>query len=157
MTARTATRPATATIATAIAAVLTLLITGCGPSPMAEAAGTYELDNEAIQADFQQRLDEMEDGPEKMGAQMAAGMISSMQMTITLNEDGTASVDTTMMGQTDQAPATWSISGETVTLTVTPEEGEPDTATGTLEGGTLTLDPPDGENMPIDLVFNKAS
>mgnify|MGYP006272503897 FL=1 len=122
---------------------------------MADAAGTYELDNEAIQSDFQQRLDEMEEGPEKIGAQMAAGMISSMQMTIALNEDGTASVNTTMMGQTDQSPATWSISGETITLTVTPENGEPDTATGTLEGDTLTLDPPDGQNMPIDLVFNK--
>lgn len=125
---------------------------GCGASP--NYAGTYELDSEAFQAAIQAEIDATEDPTEQAGMQMMAGLLSSMSMTITLNEDGSASATSSMMGQTEQASGAWTYAGETITITMT-GGGLPESMRGTVKGDTLELTSPQDQEMPFPFVFRK--
>lgn len=125
------------------------------PEPTPEVAGTYTLDASAIQAAMQEQIDAVEDPNERMGMQMAVGMIGAMQMSLTLNEDGTASSTMSMMGQTEETTGSWSMDGDTIAITMASEGQEPQTATATFSEGVLTMSPPEGEEMPFELIFNR--
>lgn len=139
---------------------------GCGGSgngetaqtqadPMEAAAGVYDMDRTAIRQAMQDEIDQMSDGPDKMGMNMAMGMIDSMEMTLTLNADGSAAMNMSMMGQTEEGSGTWELDGESISITVAPEGEEPETINGTLENGRLTLIPPEDEEAPFDMIFIK--
>ncbi len=133
----------------------TALLQGCGSST-AKAAGTYELDKEAMKASMQAEIDKIEDEGEKMMAGMMMGMVDGMTMTFVLNEDGTVDASTTVMGQVDSAKGTWTLKGSTITFTMTETDaGDPETMTGTLKGDSIELNSPDEDEMPFNLVFNK--
>lgn len=149
------------TTLTAIA-LLTLvsacILTGCGQSAQAAMAGVYELDKAKIKADMQTQIDATEDEQEKMGMQMMAGFIDAMTMTLTLNEDGTATGVFTAMGDTENATGTWTINGDSISVTLGSGDEEPDTMSGTVDGDTFELVPPgddESDMPPFNLAFKK--
>ena len=132
------------------------LLQGCSESVSAEArvAGTYELDAAAVKAAMQAEIDQIEDEMEKMGASMMMGMIDSMSITLTLNEDGTANGEMSMMGEATPASGTWTIDGDNITVTMAAEGDAPEAMSGTVDGDTIRLSADDeNADMPFDLVF----
>jgi hypothetical protein len=130
------------------------MLQGCGESATARAAGTYELDTTAMKAAVQAEIDSMEDEMEKMAAGMMLGMLDGMSMTLTLNEDGTASGVVVMNGEEDPATGTWTLDGDSISITMESEDTAAEEMTGTLEGDTIRLSNP-GDEMPFDMVFNR--
>lgn len=130
------------------------LLQGCGEQASAESrvAGTYELDTDAAKAAMQAEIDQMEDEMEKMGATMMLGMIDSISMTLTLNEDGTANGEMTRDGEPNPATGTWTLDGDSITISMAAEGDEPDAMSGTVDGDTIRMSGDDAE-MPFDLVF----
>ncbi len=137
------------------ACVLTGALSGCGQSAEAAAAGVYELDKERIKEEMQAQIDAMEDETEQAEAQMGLAFIEMMSMTLTLNEDGSASGVMSMMGESDHATGSWTIDGSQIAITLAGEGEEPETMSGTLAGDTLELEPDDDGMMPFNLVFRK--
>jgi hypothetical protein len=128
---------------------------GC-TDPKAKAAGTYEVDKAAIKAAAEAEIKAKgENDPDSMGAAMMLGMIDAMVMTMTLNVDGTAKMQTSVMGQTDTESGTFTISGKTITIRVASEGESAEPLTGTISDDTITLNPPKDQEMPFDLVFRK--
>jgi hypothetical protein len=81
---------------------------------------------------------------------MARGMIDpmldSLHATLTLSDDGGASMDLSMMGQSRKMAGTWSASGDTVTLNW---DGG-DTGTAFIDGGNLRVRSPSGEELILN-------
>lgn len=130
-------------------------LAGCGEtSPETAAAGTYTLDAEAMRAAVEAQI--AADVPENMRAefQMVFEMISAFDMTVTLNEDGTAVASMSMMGDEDSATGTWSINeNDRVTISIKrADTGDEAPATGVLEGDTIRLTLPDEGATEIILV-----
>lgn len=131
------------------------MLQGCGDSAVSKAAGTYELDTAAMRTSMQAEIDKIEDQMEKMGASMMLGMIGEMSITITLNADGTANGVMVMAGEEDPATGSWTLEGNAISITMTPEgESTAETMTGTFEGDTIRLDAP-GEEMPFQMIFKR--
>lgn len=134
-------------------------LAGCGSS-MGSVAGTYELDKEKIKAAAQEEIEKQKDSEDNtgmggFGAAMVLGMIETMNITMTLNDDGTATMVADMMGQKDTATGTWTLNGKNISITAKPE-GEPEeTMTGTVDGDTITLKGEHDDDMPFDMVFRK--
>lgn len=118
------------------------------------AAGTYSLDKEAVKAAMQAEIDKIEDPMEKMGASMMLGMIDMMSITITLNEDGTATGTMAMGGDEDPASGSWTLDGNVISITMASEGDSPETMTGTFDGDTIRLSDADDE-MPFQMVFKR--
>src|SRR5690606_4015002 len=135
-------------------ACLALVLQGC-ESAEEVAAGTYTLDKESIKASLQKEIDSEGGQGNPMAAAMAQQMIESMTMTLTLDADGTASSNMSMMGQTQNASGTWKIDGDSVSITMAEDGGEPSTATGKLDGDTLEMQPEGGDEMPFKMIFRK--
>lgn len=132
-------------------------LSGCGQT-MADVAGVYELDKEAIKAAAKAEMDKQsgdEQGMAALGSAMVLGMIEQMTMTLTLNADGTASMLMRGMGDEDTSTGTWSLEGTTISISMDARGGGPDDASGTVDGDTITFIPPDDEDMPFNLVFKK--
>lgn len=134
-------------------------VSGCGASE-SSVAGTYELDKEAVRAAAKAEMEkqaaaEDDDDMAAFGATMMLGMIEQMSMTLTLNEDGTAAAVMTMTGETENATGTWSLDGGNISITLAAEGEQPDTATGTVEGDTITMASTGDDDMPFNLVFRK--
>ncbi|MFB3431937.1 MAG: hypothetical protein ABL309_13555 [Phycisphaerales bacterium] len=147
-------RTAMPTTVVLISMLVISMLQGCAESPAARVAGTYELDTDAMKAAMQAEIDQMEDEMEKMGASMMLGMIDGMSMTLTLNEDGTASGVVVMNGEEDPASGTWTLDGDAISITMASEGGSPEEVTGTLDGDTIRMPSPGGQ-MPIDMVFKR--
>lgn len=135
------------------------LLQACGQPAESKHAGVYELDKDvimdAMQADIAAIADPDERQAMEMGmAMMGAGMFDVMNMTLTLDADGTASSTTSMMGETETVTGRWSAAGDTVTIEMV-DHGEPEAITGKITGDSLELHPPDGEEMPFRLVLKR--
>ena len=76
-------------------------------------AGTYELDKDGMMARFESTSETTMDSAQMA---MAKTMISGLNMTLTLNPDGTAEAEMSMMGQTESKNGTWSQKGDQLTL-----------------------------------------
>jgi hypothetical protein len=136
------------------------VVPGCGGTSESSVAGTYDLDKEAVKKAMQAEIDKQsgEDaGMAEMGAAFALGMVDMMTMTLTLNADKTATMNMSAMGDTDVATGTWSLSGDTITLTIASQGETPEPVTGTVDGDTITITPPAEDEMPFNLVFKKKS
>lgn len=143
---------------TLVVALLSLVcLPGCGKSPEARAAGTYELDKQAMKDAVQAEIDQIEDPMERMGASMMMGMFDMFSVTITLNADGTASGISEMAGESEYVSGTWTLTDNRISLTLAEEGEEPETMTGILDGDTIRIETPDEEEMPFDMIFRRVS
>ncbi len=152
-------RIATLTMVLLCSVLITSLLQGCGDSGTAKAVGTYELDTAAMKTAMLAEIENTEDENEKMALGSMLGIIDATSMTITLNEDGTASV--VMSGpmavddDEEHDSGTWTLTDQDISITMTSEgDDTSETITGTLEGDTIRLSSPDDE-MPFDMVFNR--
>lgn len=144
----------------AAAALAATLLAGCGKSPDAQFAGTWELDKEVIMEAMLAEIAEVEDPAERqmmeMGmAMMGASMLETMSMTLVLNADGTASSTTRMMGESDTVQGRWSSRGRTVTIEMS-QDGQTESITAEYDGdATLELIPPEDEDVPFRMVMRR--
>ena len=135
-------------------------LAGCGKSPDAKYAGTWELDKEVIMEAMMAEIAAVEDPAERqmmeMGmAMMGASMLDTMSMTLTLNADGTVTSTTHMMGESDTVHGRWSSRGRTVTIEVT-QDGETESITAEFDGdAALEVIPPEGEDVPFRMVMRR--
>ena len=138
-----------------VALACAVQLPGCS-DPKANVVGTYEVDKTALKAAAEAEIKAKgENDASAMGAAMILGMIDAMTMTMTLNADGTVAMTMSAMGDTKTTPGTWTISGNTISLTTTKPGGSPEASTGTVSGDTITVKPPKGQKVPFDLVFHK--
>ena len=132
---------------------------GCGKSQEARHAGTWELDKEIVKEAMLAEIAAVEDPAQRevmeLGmAMMGAAMLDSMDMTLTLNADGTAESTTVIMGETETVRGRWSASGNNLRIEMT-EEGQTDGIEARVDGDVLELLPPEGEDMPFPLVMRR--
>ncbi len=118
--------------------VLVTLV-GCGGGSSFE--GDWSVDKEAMKEIMLAGMEaEAEGQPEeakKMMQDMAASMVESMKMDLNLKGDGTFTVTSEMMGQTDSISGKWTESGGTIEMI---ENGDPTKkATARIEGGKLMV------------------
>jgi|GEM_PF-4075398 len=135
------------------------LLQACGKSPELGHAGTWELDIQVVKDAMMAEIGEIEDPAERQAmefgmAMLGSGMLDAMNMTLTLNPDGTASSTTSMMGESDTVHGTWSARGDHLTIEMT-QDGESDSISAVVEGDTLELIPPEGEDMPFRMIMRK--
>jgi hypothetical protein len=135
------------------------LLQGCGQSAESKHAGTYELDKAVIMEDMEATIAAIEDPEEREGmemgmAMMGAGMLDMMQMSITLNADGTASSTSLMMGETETVTGTWSARGDQVRIEMV-QDGQTEAVSGKITGDLLELIPPEDEDIPFRMVLKK--
>ncbi len=128
---------------------------------MASVAGLYELDKEKMKAAIKAEQEAIANDPDAdpmqaVGLQMAAGFIDGMQMTITLNDDGTASSSMSMMGDTESGDGTWTLDGNSVAITIAMGDQQPETLSGSIDGTMLTMSDPSAEGSGMEtMVFNR--
>lgn len=158
-----------------IAAAMALTLTACGggeggtsdsgtssSAPKVTASdftGSWQVDKESMR-DIMLAAIEAEAPPEateeqkQMMRDMAAPMIESMSINLSINEDNTFSVDMQMTGEPESVAGTWTLDNGVITMTETVEEGESsDPATGKLEDGKLVLDFPGEDSGPQQMIM----
>ena len=144
-----------------LAAVMFLAggLQACGKSPTMTHAGTWELDIQVVKDAMEAEIARIEDPEERQAmelgmAMIGAGMLDAMNMTLVLNPDGTASSTTRLLDESQTVQGTWSQDGDTLTIRMT--EGEQsDTVSAVVDGDTLELLPPEGEDMPFRMIMRK--
>lgn len=150
---------------TVLMTVLTALLLGaatlqgCGKRDTAGHAGTWDLDIEVVKDAMAAEIAAIEDPEERQAMEfgmemIGAGMLDAMQMTLTLNVDGTASSTTSMMGETETVDGTWSAQGNRLTIEMV-QDGESESVAALVEGDTLELIPPEGEDMPFRMIMHR--
>lgn len=150
---------------TVLMTVLTALLLGaatlqgCGKPDTASHAGTWDLDIEVVKEAMAAEIAAIEDPEERQAMEfgmemIGAGMLDAMEMTLTLNADGTASSTTSMMGETETVGGTWSAEGNHLTIEMV-QDGESDAVAALVEGDTLELIPPEGEDMPFRMILHR--
>jgi len=145
--------PATLVIAAA------LLLQGCGQADTVRRAGTWELDTQAAMEAMEAEVAAIEDPEQKKAMEhgmsmMGAGMLEAMDMSLTLNPDGTASSTTSMMGRSETVTGKWSAEGDLLTIEMT-RDGEFGLVNARVDGDLLRLLPPEENGMPIPIVLRK--
>lgn len=127
----------------ALVSILTLTLAGCGAEAATSAKGTYQLDKAAFKsAMLEQMPAEAKANPEAL--KMAESMADGMNVTITLNADGTAKGDTSMkvMGQEQKqsATGTWKLEGKKLSMTMKGDDGKEETKVGDYDDGKFTVE-----------------
>lgn len=152
------------TVLTAVLAVLLLgvaTLPGCGRSDTAKHAGTWDLDIQVVKDAMAAEIAAIDDPEEREAmefgmAMIGSGMLDAMEMRLTLNADGTASSTTSMMGESDTVEGTWSAEGDRLTIEMA-QDGKSDAVSAVVEGDTLELIPPDGEEMPFRMILKRST
>jgi len=151
----------TLTMAVLAAAVLAVApLQGCGkPAPTSAHAGTWELDIQVVKDAMLAEIAEIDDPEEREAmefgmAMIGSGMLDAMEMTLKLNADGTASSTTSMMGESETVSGTWSARGNQLTIEMA-QDGESEAVSAVVEGDTLELIPPEGEDMPFRMIMRR--
>ncbi len=116
------------------------LLAGCSESG-GGPAGTYELDKDGMMARFESTSETTMDSAQMA---MVKTMISGLNMTLTLNPDGTAEAEMSMMGQTESKNGTWSQKGDQLTLTF---DEEPKTVK--WDGDRIEVSEANGPNIVL--------
>lgn len=135
------------------------LLQACGKGPETTHAGTWELDIQVVKDAMMAEIAEIEDPAERQAmefgmAMLGSGMLDAMSMTLTLNPDGSAVSMTSMMGESESVSGTWSARGDVLTINMT-QDGESEAISAVVEGDTLELLPPEGEDMPFRMLMRK--
>lgn len=137
------------------------MLSGCGKSPTDTHAGTWELDIQVVKDAMAAEIAAIEDPDEREAmefgmAMIGSGMLDEMEMVLTLNADGTASSTTSMMGQSETVAGTWSARGDRLTIEMA-QNGKSEAVAAVVEGDTLELIPPDGEEMPFRMIMKRST
>lgn len=128
-------------------------VVGCGGGSSFE--GEWSVDKEEMKSIMVASMEKETEGqPEEMKKMMldtASAMVESMKMDLNLKSDGTFTVTSEMMGQTETVTGTWTESSGTITMT---ENDKPSNkATAKIEGGKLMVhfenDPGAPESLPM--------
>lgn len=135
------------------------LLLGCGKPAEVEHAGTWELDIQVVKDAMAAEIAGIEDPEERQAmefgmAMIGAGMLDEMQMTLTLNADGTASSTTSMMGESETVQGTWSARGNRLNIEMV-QDNKSEEVSAVVDGDTLELIPPDDEEMPFRMIMRK--
>jgi hypothetical protein len=144
-----------------LAAVMLLAggLQACGKSQTMTHAGTWELDIQVVKDAMEAEIAQIEDPEERQAmelgmAMIGAGMLDAMSMTLVLNPDGTASSTTSLLDESQTVHGTWSQDGDSLIILMT--EGEQsDSVSAVVDGDTLELLPPEGEEMPFRMIMRK--
>ncbi len=118
--------------------VLVTLV-GCGGGSSFE--GEWSIDKAAMKeimvASMEKEAEGQPEEAKKFMLDMANTMVENMQMDLSLKSDGTFTVTSVMMDQTDTVKGKWTESGGTISML---EDGNPDKkATAKIEGGKLMV------------------
>jgi hypothetical protein len=129
-------------------------LVGCGESRDPALVGTWEMDTSAMAPEMPQMPEGADDEFGGMAAGMAEMMGEQLDVTMTLNEDGTWTSRVTVAGQARTSRGTWTTSGgDTLTLTATegPDGEAPSdddaTTTGSYTATTITMTDDAGEEV----------
>ena len=152
------------TVLTAVLAALLLVtgsLPGCARPDTAKYAGTWDLDIQVVKDAMAAEIAAIDDPEEREAmefgmAMIGSGMLDAMAMRLTLNADGTASSTTSMMGESDTVEGTWTADGNRLTIEMV-QDGESDAVSAVVEGDTLELLPPDGEEMPFRMIMKRST
>jgi hypothetical protein len=153
------TSPKTGTMTLVLGLLSLALLAGCGKSQDARHVGAWELDKEIVKEAMLAEIAAVEDPAQRevmeMGmAMIGAAMLDAMDMTLTLNADGTAVSTTVIMGETETVRGRWSARGDTVRIEMT-GEGQTEGVEVRVDGDVLELLPPEGEDMPFRMVMRR--
>lgn len=143
LTIRTSATRSTTTLG-AVASVLTALLLGCGMSDAGTPVGVWEIDADAMKDAWNADRDDSEQAGGPGLAQMALAMIESSSGTISLHEDGTATLDLSLMGESLAATGTWSADGHAIAIRYE-EAGGTESLNGELDGRRLRFESLHGE------------
>lgn len=124
----------------ALVSTLALTLASCGGD---SAKGTYHLDKAAMKAAMLAEMPaEAKTDPQAM--KIADSMADGMNITVTLNADGTSSSETQMklMGQEhkDSASGTWKLEGSKLSMTMKGQDGKEETKVADYAGGKFTVE-----------------
>ena len=114
-------------------------VVGCGGGSSFE--GEWSIDKAAMKeimvAGMEKETQGQSEEAKKMMMDMVTPMVENMQMDLVLNNDGTFTVTSVMMGQTDTVTGKWTESGGTISML---EDGNADKkATAKIEDGKLMV------------------
>lgn len=125
-------------------------------SGIVAAAGTFRLDKQAMREAAERRIRESGQRPEDGGFGVAIALIDQFDITLRLLPNGAAEFTTkTPDGAEDVSKGSWEVSGNVITVSPSPESGEPP-ASGQLDGDVLTLDIP-GQPDAFGMIFRKSA
>lgn len=121
--------------------------------------GTWQLDNQVVKDAMMADIAAIEDPEERQAmelgmAMMGAGMIDEMSMVLALNADGSASSTTSMMGESETVHGSWTASGAMLTIEMA-QDGQSDAVAARIDGDTLELIPPEGEELPFRMIMRR--
>jgi hypothetical protein len=121
--------------------------------------GTWQLDNQVVKDAMMADIAAIEDPEERQAmelgmAMMGAGMIDEMVMILALEPDGSASSTTSMMGDSETVHGKWSTSGEMLIIEME-QDGASEAIAARIDGDTLELIPPEGEEMPFRMIMRR--
>lgn len=146
-------------VASAILLPGAMALHGCHKASAPRHAGTWELDTQLMKDAMVTDIAAIEDPEERrameMGmAVMGSAMLEQLSMTLTLNPDGSASITSAMMGDSETLHGTWSAAGNLLAI-VMEQDGESQAASARVDGDTLELLPPDADDMPFRMIMRR--
>ncbi len=139
-----------------LVSTLALTLAGCSAEAATSAKGTYQLDKTAVKAAMLEKMPaEAKTNADAM--KMVDSMVDGMNITITLNADGTATGETqmTMMGkETKQnATGTWKLDAGKLSMTMKGDDGKEETKVADYEGGKFSVEEESmGQKMKMTFV-----
>lgn len=145
--------------ATAILLPGALALHGCGKASAPDHAGTWELDTAVMKDAMVAEIAAIEDPEERRAmergmAMMGAAMFEQMNMTLTLNPDGTASSTSAMHGESETVRGKWSAQGNMLVIEME-QDGKSEAVSARVDGDTLELLPPEEEEVPFRMILRK--
>lgn len=133
------------------------------PVPAGAAAagpvGTWQLDNQVVKDAMMADIAAIEDPEERQAmelgmAMMGAGMIDEMVMILELKPDGAATSTTSMMGDSETVHGKWATNGDMLVIEME-QDGASEAIAARIDGDTLELIPPEGEEMPFRMIMRR--
>lgn len=114
---------------------------------VSSVAGSYEIDKPAMIVDVRLNVaeaypDDAESAVEALEA--AEAFVEGMTWTMTLGDDGSASVVMEAMGLEERGTGTWTLRGSDISISLEPSEILPESMSGSVRGDTLELLDPEG-------------
>lgn len=139
-------------------AVTLFFVAGCGGASAGSAAGTYELDKAAMKEAMLAAVP-AEQKANKEAMAMIESMASSMEGTVELKADGTATMrmKMEMMGKTmdDSETGTWKLDGNKLSITTKDKaSGKDETHTVDYANGSFAIEQAEGPTK-MKLTFRR--
>lgn len=139
------------TIATFLTAVTLSLVSACGGSASASAAGTYQLDKDALIASMMADMPAEAKKDEKAAKEMMSNLMPTISME--LKADGTTAVTTSMGGKSETEAGSWKLEGTKLSMT-SKENGKDVTKTADYANGSFSMEHEEG-GKKVKMTFKK--